>query len=226
MNQNLLHTIILAAGFLVLFASAELLYHKMRIQAEITRKYVHVATGLITMLFPVLIDNHWYIMALCASFLLILLVSLRLNFLPSINAVDRLTRGSILYPIIVYGCYLVYQEYGQFIYYYLPILILALCDPVAALVGKRLPFGKYKVLGNTKTFAGSLAFFGAACITTLVTMYLNEDVFVANYIWVAVGVGIPTAIAEGVTNRGYDNLTIPGSALLVLIIVRESTDLL
>ena len=72
MNENILHTIFLAGVFLILFASAELLYHKFKVKAEITRNYVHIITGLLTMLVPPLIENHWLVMALSGSFLIIL----------------------------------------------------------------------------------------------------------------------------------------------------------
>ncbi|MEN0047927.1 MAG: phosphatidate cytidylyltransferase, partial [Bacteroidota bacterium] len=150
----MLNILYLALAFLALFASAEWLYHKRGVKAEVTRKYVHIATGLLTMLFPLMLENHWLVLLLCGSFLLILIASLRFNLLPSINAVDRKTSGSLMYPIIVYGCYLVYSRYDQFMFYYIPILILALCDPIAAFVGMNYPVGKYQTFGKTKTWSG------------------------------------------------------------------------
>jgi dolichol kinase len=221
MSENLLHTIYLAGAFLVLFASAELLYHKLGVSVEITRKYVHLLTGLLTMLFPPLIGNHWLVLALCGSFLIILVISLILQQLPSINAVERVTRGSILYPIIVYGCYLVFREYDQFMYYYIPILILAICDPIATLIGKKWPKGQYTTFGHTKTLSGSFGFFAIAIAICLVLILGLEEATLKEAIIMAFGVAFLTAIAEALTHKGYDNLTIPTSALLVLILVKE-----
>ena len=184
----MMNVLYLALAFLVLFGSAEWLYHKRRVKAEVTRKYVHIITGLLTMLFPPMLENHWSVLLLCGSFMLILIVSLRFNLLPSINAVDRKTSGSLMYPIIVYGCYLAYSHYGQFMFYYIPILILALCDPVAAFVGMNYPRGKYQTFGKTTALP------------------------------IAIAVGAMTAIAEALTHGGYDNFTIPASALVVLIL--------
>lgn len=219
MNENLLNTIYLAGAYLVLFASAEFFYHKLKTRAEITRKYVHIVTGLLTMLFPPLIDNHWLVLFLCGSFLVILLVSLRLRLLPSINAVDRKTRGSILYPVIVYGCYLMYLENHQFMYYYIPILILTFCDPMAALVGKHFPRGRYKTFGHIKTLSGSAGFFIAAVITTTCLMMSMEEAVLRDTLIIALSVAFITTIAEAFTHKGYDNLTIPFSALVVLEIL-------
>jgi len=221
MSENLLHTSYLAGAFLVLFASAELLYHKLRVKAEITRKYVHILTGLLSMLFPPLIGNHWLVLALCGSFLLILVTSLTLKLLPSINAVDRVTRGSILYPIVVYGCYLVFREYDQFMFYYIPILILAICDPIAALIGKKWPKGQYTTFGHTKTLSGSFGFLAITIAICLVLMLGLEEATVNEAIIMALGLAFITTIAEALTHKGYDNLTIPASALLVLIVFKE-----
>ena len=217
LNQNLLHTVYLAIAYLALFASAEILYHKLNIQAEITRKYVHVITGLLTLLFPPLLSNHWYVLLLSGSFLIILIASLQFNFLPSINAVKRVTRGSLLYPFIVYGCFLVYTEYGHLMLYYIPILILAICDPIAALVGKKWPIGHYTTFGYTKTLSGSLGFLLMAILISLAIMIGIEGVSFKIAIITSVSVGLITVFAEAITHRGYDNLTIPASALLVLI---------
>ena len=114
MSWNLINTIILAGVFLVLFASAEWMYHIKKVRVEMTRKYVHLMTGLLTMFFPPMIGNHWLVLFLCGSFLVILLVSLQFNLLPSINAVKRKTQGSLLYPVIVYCCYFLFLRIRLF----------------------------------------------------------------------------------------------------------------
>ncbi len=220
MKENLLNTIYLAGAFLALFTSAELFY-KFKVKAEVTRKYVHVVTGLLAMLFPLLIQNHWLVLALCGSFLIILLSSQALNLLPSINAVYRKTRGGVLFPIIVYGCYLIYMEYDRFMFYYIPILILTFCDPVAALIGKRWPIGKYKTFGQTKTLSGSLGFFITATITSLCLIWGLEEISVGKAIAISVSVAIATTVAEAITYKGYDNLTVPVSALVALILLNN-----
>ena len=219
MNQNLLHTIYLAGAFLVLFTIAEIIYHKLKVKAEHTRKYVHIITGLLTMLFPPLLDNHWYVLGLCGSFFIILVSSIHFNLLKSINAVDRETKGSLLYPIIVYVCYIAFTEYNQMMFYYIPILILAICDPIAAVVGRRWPAGHYTTFGYTKTLSGSLGFFIAAILLSFILILSFEEMSLLTVIITSGSVALITVIAESITHKGYDNLSIPLSALLVLILL-------
>lgn len=220
MNSDLIHTTLLALLFLTLFAFCELLYHKVKLKAESTRKIVHLGTGLLTLLFPLWINNHWYILALCSSFLVILLLSLKFKLLPSINAVNRTTRGSILYPFVAYGCYLLFQNYDSLVYFYLPILILAICDPIAALVGKKLKLGPYVILGHTKTLIGSFAFFISAFLVTFFCLILLSHLSSNSAIYFSLFIGLTTTIAEAVSQKGYDNFTIPltASAMLVLLL--------
>src|SRR4029077_1728821 len=112
--------------------------------------------------------NHLYVLFLCITFAVILVVSLKFNFLKSINAIDRDSFGSISYPISVYGCYLVFTAYNHnYSFFYMPILILAIADPVAALTGKKWPYGKYNIMGESKTLIGSAMFFITALLISI-----------------------------------------------------------
>lgn len=236
MDINLRNTLILAGCYLALFALGELLYHVFKVKVEITRKLVHIGTGLLALLFPILLDNHWLVLLLCASFLLILLVSLRYNLLQSINAIDRKSVGSLAYPVAVYGCYLmfIYQD-SQYIYYYLPILILAISDPMAALAGKKWPRGKYAIAGANKTCLGSLVFFLSAVLVILCCwLFLHsgnlaaaEDAGIAPlHYWGRFAASIAfvamiATVAEAVSRDGYDNITIPLSVLIALSLTKS-----
>src|ERR1051325_2465256 len=123
MNTSMINVLLLATAFLLLFGIGELLYYVLKVKVEISRKFVHIATGFITLLFPLLLHNHWYVLLLCSSFCAILLLSQHFQLLKSINAIDRDSFGSISYPISVYGCFLAFTVYHSYLFFYLPILI-------------------------------------------------------------------------------------------------------
>jgi phytol kinase len=128
--------------------------------------------------------------------------------------------GSIAYPVAVYGCYLAYHHYyHQYIYFYLPILILAICDPLAALTGKTWPKGKFRAGSGYKTLVGSLMFFFSAallCVLLFVKLTMAQDI---SYILTgAIMIGAMTSVTEALSRKGYDNITIPASALAALIL--------
>ncbi len=222
MNQQLINTLLLAGAFLLLFAVAELLYHKLHVKVEITRKIVHFGTGIITLLFPILLDNHWLVLFLCTSFAVILIISLKFNLLKSINAIERESVGSIAYPVSVYSCYLVYQLYNHhYFYFYLPILILAVCDPLAALFGKRWPKGKYKIGKDNKTLMGSSMFFISALLLCGFILVPNLTYGVGGIIAACIFVSVITTIAEACSGKGYDNITIPFATVSCLTVIQQ-----
>ncbi len=217
MSKEIINTAILAAAFLVVFGTAEFMYHFLKMAVEITRKFVHIASGFIALLFPLLINNQWYVLFLCASFALILICSIRFDLLPSINAVNRKTLGSIAYPAAVYGCYVVYAHVsGERIYFYLPILILSICDPLAAAIGKRFGTRKYQAGADQKSYAGSIAFFLSAFVISLVLLSYFTTLNGGRILIYSLIAGICSAIAEGLSRRGLDNITIPATILFLM----------
>lgn len=211
MGTNLSNTLILAGCYLALFTIGELLYHVGKVKVEITRKFVHVGTGLLALLFPLLLDSYWWVLFLCISFAVILICSLRFDLLKSINAIDRKSVGSLAYPVAVYGCYLSYSFQGQqYIYYYLPVMILAISDPLAALCGKQWPWGAYRIAGASKTLMGSLVFFVSAFLVTLLSWcyFYGSDMAMGKLLAFAL-IALLATLAEAVSRDGYDNVSIP-----------------
>jgi len=217
MSHYYINTILLAFAFLLLFGIAELLYHFLNVKVELTRKLVHFGTGLLTMTFPFLLDNHWMVLILCICFLVILIGSLRYNLLKSINAIERISVGSIAFPLAVYGCYLAYDYYDKILlFFYLPILILAISDPLAALCGKTWPLGIYKLGDDKKTLMGSSVFFISAFLVCLGSFYCVESAF--NNLGLCFSIALISSISEAISRNGFDNFSIPASVLFCLIL--------
>ncbi|MGE8381849.1 MAG: phosphatidate cytidylyltransferase, partial [Sphingobacterium sp.] len=105
MKSELSNMLLLAMIFLLLFALSEILYHRFKIRVEFTRKLVHIGTGIISLLFPILLISHWSVLLLCGLFAVILVLSLKFNLLRSIHAIDRKSAGSLAYPAAVYLCF-------------------------------------------------------------------------------------------------------------------------
>ncbi|WP_114784879.1 phosphatidate cytidylyltransferase [Botryobacter ruber] len=219
MREDILNTFILAGLFLALFGVAELLHHGFNIKADHTRKIVHACTGMLTLLFPVMLGNHWLVLLLCSAFALILIASMRYNLLKSINAIDRPSVGSIAYPVAVYGCYLAFEHFEQqYLYFYLPVLTLAICDPIAASTGKKWAVGRYKVGRSSKTMMGSGMFFlSAFVLVSFLSIVLTEGAATNEVLLRAGIIAFIAAVSEGFSRNGYDNLTIPASVLLCMM---------
>ncbi len=224
MNPDVLILLKLSAAFLTLFAVAEFLYHRTGVPAEHTRKIVHAGTGFLTLLFPLTLQHPWQVAVLCGSFLALLLITMRTGWLPSVNAVPRKTWGSALYPLIVLSVFWFYSFMraraagcNPLLYFYLPVLILAVCDPLAALVGQRAS-RRSGANAEGKTWAGSFAFFQSALLISALVLFLCCGVFVhvGRTIGTAGALAMCTTLAERWSSRGWDNFTIPAVAAACL----------
>ncbi len=214
MEANFLNLILLSSCFLALFGTAELLYHFAKVNAEYTRKLTHIGSGLLTLLFPIMFTHYGWVIVISIEFFVLLLLSLKFNFLKSINAVSRKTYGSIVYPFVVILAFVFYyfkttNATHDYFYFYLPMLIMTLADPAAALFGKRFPKGKFAVGSEYKTIVGSLAFF---IVAFLINFLLLPN---PNFLFLML-IPLVATLAEAFTGKGLDNLTIPIAVMSVL----------
>ena len=211
---------LLSLIFLILFALSEILYHFFKVKVEYSRKLSHIGTGIICILFPMLLKSHWSVLILCGLFAVLLLLSIKFNLLKSINSIDRKSAGSVCYPAAVYFCFLFATLLDRgYLFYYLPLIILAICDPLAALTGKKWPLGPFVIFGAKKTFLGSTIFFlGAILVGIIIWGILYGFNSAILQLPIVIAIAFFTTLAEAISKDGYDNLTIPLSAILCLYI--------
>lgn len=212
-------TLLSGAGFLFLFAIGELMYHHYKVRAEYTRKFAHVTVGILALTFPAYFISHWQVLALSSAFFVILLLAKKYNQLQHIHAVSRVTYGSFLYPPTVYGCFILGNRMGFGQFFYIPILVMAVSDPVAAITG--IKWGKsITKKKNSKTFLGSLMFLVSAIIATLILRFSIPDISLQTLLIVSFFVGLVGMFAEVISYRGWDNFTIPLSIVLLMYALR------
>jgi phytol kinase len=221
MKKEIVNTILLAGMFTFLFVIAEVLYYKCKVKAGVTRQIVHIGTGLLCILFPFMLHDHWFVLLLCGSFAICLFLSLQFNFLHSINAIDRISYGSLLYPLAVYGCYLAYNYFHSPLSFYLPVLTLGICDPIAAIFGKQWPYGKFHISHDTKTVTGSVAFFLSSLVLALILLHIFSPVHVPtdSLLPISLLIAASATVTEACSIKGLDNITIPLCVLLIVTLV-------
>lgn len=220
-NQITLTVIFLIAIILVL-AFAELVYRRLGIKGEITRKLAHFTATLSTITFPYLFTDHWYVLVLALFFFLVLFVSRKGTQLRSINDIDRISVGSYLLPISIYLTFLISSKLENEFLYILPILVLAICDPIAGILGLNIKKNNHNIhiFGHKlkKTWLGSGSFLVSCFIISTIALYFYRMSFDLKTFWLAMGIAVVSTIVELFSWRGSDNLFIPMSVLLMLVI--------
>jgi phytol kinase len=224
--------IALEAALLVsLIVAIRVAQRRFALSAEASRKLFHVSGGLSTLTFPWLFHAAWPVVALAPVTVGALLAlkyvrRLRGELGTVLYGIERRSFGEVYMPV---GITLVWVfSGGDPMLFCPPVLMLALADPAAALVGTRLGRHSYATVEGNKTVEGSLAFCLVAATAVLLPLLLIARVTPAEGALVALDVALLAMIAESVAWRGLDNLMIPlaGYALLRLFLPMHVTGLL
>jgi dolichol kinase len=222
MDNIIVLSFIYLIGIGLLLAFNELNYRRLKIKGEITRKFAHFSATLATVPFPYIFPSHWYVLVLAFLFFLVLMLTKHGTQLKSIHGIKRKSMGSYLLPLSIYVTFLIASSLDNKFFYILPMLILAICDPMAAMLGINIKKfnGRIKI-GNrkmNKTWLGTVAFFITSFIITLIALYFQRELFDLKTFWLGLLVAGVSTMAELISWRGSDNLSIPLSVILVLIL--------
>ncbi len=201
-----------------ILALAEALRRLGRVDAESTRKLVHVLMGLTVATFPWVFRSSWSVALLCSSFAGLLEWGRRERRLLSVHGVARASLGAVYYPAAV-ALVFVLAHHRPWIY--LPsILVMTVSDTVAALVGKASGRHVYRVAAGTKSLEGSAAFFISALPCVYVPLRLTAPLTEIDCALAALGTAALAAGLEAVSADGSDNFTVPiGTCFALTLLV-------
>lgn len=213
--------IIYPIAFLLILTISELAYKRLRISAEYTRKISHITATLTSLSFVYVFQTHWFVLGLAVfSFLLLFIGKLKQSF-RSIEDVSRRTLGSYLLPVGIYISFAISDHFNNRLLFILPILILAISDSLAGIIGLHFTGVKnhLNVLGLKveKTLSGTMAFLVSSIFISALTFYVFGFDF-PKIIGLTIYISLATTIIEFLSPFGTDNLTIPVFASAILVI--------
>lgn len=209
-------------GIALLLVFNEINYRRLKLRGEISRKFAHFVATLATIPFPYIFFSHWYVLILAIIFFVVLFITHKGTMLKSIHDIDRKSIGSYLLPLSIYLTFLIAELFNNKLMFILPMMILAISDPLAAIVGMSFKKNNHRIkifgVKTKKSLFGSGAFFISSLIISLIAIYFNRAVFDAKTFWLALIIAVISSLGELFSWRGSDNLSIPISVVLVLII--------
>lgn len=196
----------------MVFVYIEKLYKDHRISNETARKIIHITHGVYVATWPFFVS--WRsVIYLEIAFLVMVAFARIFKIFGSHRAVARLSWGEFFYPLGVILLVVTNQPRWVFV---LAVLHLALADAFAALVGIRYGKGnRYKVFGQTKSVAGTIAFFVTSVILVSLTFILVPTHINDTIVNVLILLPITTTFIENIGVYGVDNLLIPLAVVLL-----------
>ena len=186
----------------VLVALSEVLWRKLDIHPEYTRKFVHISVGTFVAFWPLFLSRDEIVM-LSAAFVVTVLASYYFNFFKAIHSVQRPTWGEVLFAVAV-GV-LAYAANSGWIYL-VAVLHMSLADGLAAIVGTK--FGRwtrYYIFGHPKSVIGTLTFMAVSAIIFVTFFKLTPE----HFTWWFVPITVAATVVENLAVRGLDNLLVP-----------------
>lgn len=214
------------AMLLVLVALGGLMFgvrwaqQRFALPAELSRKLVHVMMGLVCLTFPWLFRAPWPVWVL-AGLAVLGLGAIRVlpwfqsQFGPVLGGVARESWGELVFPLAVAFIFTV--AHGDALRFCLPVVILALADATAALIGRRYGFARYETDDGWKSIEGSTAFFVVAFLVTCLALWLGADLGRLEVMLIAVVMGLLLMLVEAIAWRGLDNLFVPLMSYVCLV---------
>lgn len=213
-------------AILALLALSEWVAARTQMPPEDSRQLVHVVVGVFIFLCRFLFEEPFYPLITGLLFILVNLVTLRTGRFKSMHATDRVSYGTIYYPLTFVILISLFWHRDP-VALQVAILLLAFADPLAAWVGQRCGRISFTLWRDPKTVPGSTAMFlGSGLLTFLGLVFLIPPSGSPSLPWpqlltAVIVLATLAAFAEAQSSQGSDNLTVPLAAALFVFLFRS-----
>ncbi|MDJ0753823.1 MAG: hypothetical protein QNJ45_09915 [Ardenticatenaceae bacterium] len=189
-----------------------------KLGSDFSRKVVHIGVGMVVWFLPIWFTTPWPFVAMCGVFAVINFLDWKFGLLPGMNSSDKQNLGTVYFPIVTGLVSIIYWGYT-------PLMVAAMMpltwgDGIAPIIGRRFGRQPYEILGNTRTMEGSFGFFVFATVASAAAMLFlpgPPPLETSMSLIMALLLGVLTAVTEGVSPWGLDNLTIPMVSVILLL---------
>jgi len=177
---------------------------------EVSRKFLHIMVGNIAFLLPIFATREVMAFVAAAPFIL-------LTFLMSPHTPIKSLRGKtsaaghgmgLVYYAITWTI-LAYLFFDDMVVIAIGIFAMSFGDGFASIIGIKYGKRKYSILGDQKSYMGSIAMLAFTFIMMIVALLFYEITITINISITLLFIAFVAAVVEGLTPKGLDNLTVP-----------------
>lgn len=205
--------VILSLGLIfLLLAANEMAWRRGKLEAEESRKIIHVLVGAFIAFWPLYMS--WRTIQILSAVLFIgILVSYQYGVFGAIHKVKRKTAGELWYPLGIGLCALLTTQPWIFT---VAVLHLALADGFAAVFGRKYGIMHYRIGPHTKSVVGSLVFLTISFILCSIAYIVLSEELPGISLAVFLVTPFLTTAVESISRHGIDNLLIPLTVVVAL----------
>jgi phytol kinase len=212
--NDLLAIVCFSLVFILLLGTAEWLNRRWGVEPEVARKTAHLSCGLVAAAMP-LFMSFGAIALVAILFMPFMVISRRLELFPAVQRAERSTLGDLYFPL---GVLIVAVAFPTSLIYTFGVLVMAVSDAVAGLLGERFGHRGYRLFGAWKTYVGSGAFFATTLILAGITLAV-DGAALPTLVLSGLFIALTLTLVEGVFGGGLDNVVLPAASAGILTLV-------
>lgn len=203
-------------GLGAILIAVEILNRRGLLHPEFARKSIHISVGLLLAALPIFMTRPQIFLTNVAFLIGVLVLTGWLHIFDAVHAVKRWTIGEFLYPLAGATIALFFDDLRI---YTVSIMMLALADGLAGLVGRQFGGEGYRVWGGTKSLIGNLTFFLTALFIMLAFVYVFVFEPTSQQWLLAIAGAAVLTVIEGSLGGGFDNLAVPLSTAVLASVI-------
>lgn len=209
-KQPFLEILLIGLGFILLLIFVEILKRRRLLRDEAARKSIHISVGLILAALPLFMERWQIVVTNLSFFAGVLLFTGLFHVFTAVHAVRRWTIGEFLYPLSTGLVALWFTDLRVYSY---AVLILALGDGLAGLIGHAFGGRGYRIWHGRKSVVGNLTFLVTATFVTTAFWWQVHGTDIS-VIPVALLLSALLMLIETLLAGGFDNPAVTFSAAI------------
>lgn len=220
-SRNDIHFLGLALTLLLIFiVLSEWIRRHLLWTGEVTRKIVHIGTGVLIFFACHELQSGLPLILIGAFFTVFNFLCVRWNWFEGMHSPGRHSFGTVYYPLSFTILVILFWDNQRFIIAG-SMMVLAMSDALAALVGQKMPKPHvYYLSVDKKTLEGSAAMGLSAWPVLVMTLYYFNVTVPPGVsgLWLCLLIAMVAMITEAISAKGSDNLTLPLAVAWMLMI--------
>ncbi len=202
----------------VILALGEGLRRTFKLSVEFTRKFVHVGVGMIAFVLVAVFKEWQWAIIPPLVFILLNYISYRRQLFTAMETGEKGQLGTVYFPISF--SILIPLLWSQPVLLVASLMPMTWGDAFAAILGKLYGKHTFTVFGQTRSMEGTLVMFAFSFVAVFATLLFFAQPLDTSLI-LAFVVALVAALVEAVSPLGIDNLTVPLTSAVVLVVLNS-----
>jgi phytol kinase len=202
----------------VVLAISEVLQRGLKLSVDLTRKFVHIAVGMIAFPLVLLFQSWQFAIIPPLVFIAINYISYRRQIFSGMETGERGQLGTVYFPISF--SILIPLLWSQPALLVASLMPMTWGDAFAALIGMRFGTRRFTFLGQTRSIEGTIVMFAFSLVAVFATLVFFAQPLAPSLIRALIVALIASGV-EAFSPFGTDNLTVPLSSAIVLVVLQS-----